>query len=262
MSHFTRRPAAHRVQKAFTLIELLVVIAIIAILAAILFPVFARARENARRSSCQSNLKQIGLGILQYTQDYDEKFPYGLPVTGMNWRGVGWAGEIYPYVKSAQIYVCPSDPKGGGASTIGATPMSYALSGFVGGRSLTDVQESARQVMLSEIKSGANVVVTLSDEGQGASSDYKSPIDFGDNIAAARPDLTGECCGNPFASMIQATGPLRDTLGGTNNTANNQPRHFDGANYLMVDGHVKWFKGSAVTTLATNASQGAVSYFR
>ncbi|RYG53119.1 DUF1559 domain-containing protein, partial [bacterium] len=60
-------------RKAFTLIELLVVIAIIAILAAILFPVFGRARENARRSSCQSNLKQIGLGIMQYTQDYDER---------------------------------------------------------------------------------------------------------------------------------------------------------------------------------------------
>src|SRR6476659_7951599 len=104
-------------KNAFTLIELLVVIAIIAILAAILFPVFARARENARRSSCQSNLKQIGLGLLQYAQDYDERLPfffYGVdgnatdPPTVANPR-YKWMDAIYPYVKSEQIFACPSD---------------------------------------------------------------------------------------------------------------------------------------------------------
>lgn len=94
----------------FTLIELLVVIAIIAILAAILFPVFARARENARRSSCQTNLKQIGLGILQYVQDYDETFPMARPndLAGSNWQ-YGWAVAIQPYMKSIQILQCPSE---------------------------------------------------------------------------------------------------------------------------------------------------------
>lgn len=88
---------------AFTLIELLVVIAIIAILAAILFPVFARARENARRSSCSSNLKQIGLGLLQYSQDYDEKFM-------SDWDGThGYKQTLQPYLKSAQIWQCPSN---------------------------------------------------------------------------------------------------------------------------------------------------------
>src|SRR5690606_22496929 len=91
--------------KAFTLIELLVVIAIISLLAAILFPVFGRARENARRSSCQSNLKQIGLGIMQYTQDWDEMFPAGND-TG---SGMGWVAPTMPYLKSRQIFVCPSD---------------------------------------------------------------------------------------------------------------------------------------------------------
>ena len=102
----------------FTLIELLVVIAIIAILAAILFPVFARARENARRASCQSNLKQIGLGIMQYTQDYDETYPLyevgGNPATDYpyldaNGVSIDWSLAIQPYTKSMQILACPSD---------------------------------------------------------------------------------------------------------------------------------------------------------
>jgi prepilin-type N-terminal cleavage/methylation domain-containing protein/prepilin-type processing-associated H-X9-DG protein len=99
----------------FTLIELLVVIAIIAILSSILFPVFGRARENARRTSCQSNLKQIGLGVLQYTQDYDEIYP------AKRWSGTGseqlnetmsWRRVVYPYVKSSQIFTCPSNTYG------------------------------------------------------------------------------------------------------------------------------------------------------
>src|SRR6476660_8145010 len=102
-----------RKQKGFTLIELLVVIAIIALLAAILFPVFARARENARKSACQNNLKQIGVGILQYTQDYDENYPPSR-VSNVFALGQGpnpqcpWQLTIHPYVKSVQIFRCPS----------------------------------------------------------------------------------------------------------------------------------------------------------
>jgi prepilin-type N-terminal cleavage/methylation domain-containing protein/prepilin-type processing-associated H-X9-DG protein len=113
MSFFKQNEFVAR-KRGFTLIELLVVIAIIAILAAILFPVFARARENARRSSCQSNLKQIGIGIAQYTQDYDEKYPLNPEVGGVtytNAQGVGmsWDMTIQPYIKSHQVMVCPSD---------------------------------------------------------------------------------------------------------------------------------------------------------
>ena len=98
-----------RVRSGFTLIELLVVIAIIAILAAILFPVFARARENARKSTCQSNLKQLGLGLMQYAQDYDE----GYPMTAFGPYAGGayayWYTDLLmPYVKNTQIFVCPS----------------------------------------------------------------------------------------------------------------------------------------------------------
>src|SRR6185312_8425918 len=92
----------YKFKKGFTLIELLVTIAIIAVLAAILFPVFARARENARRASCMSNLKQMGLGIMQYVQDYDETYPFGFySVPGGT---MYWPMLIYPYVKSEQIF--------------------------------------------------------------------------------------------------------------------------------------------------------------
>lgn len=95
-------------QFGFTLIELLVVIAIIAILAAILFPVFARAREAARRTSCKSNLRQIGLSVGMYAQDYDERLP-----GGFNWLAfndpTGVTSKLVPYVKNNQVWICPDD---------------------------------------------------------------------------------------------------------------------------------------------------------
>jgi len=110
--NYNERSAPPR-KTGFTLIELLVVIAIIAILAAILFPAFARARENARRASCQSNLKQMGLGFAQYLNDYDGRYPYGadhvlLSTTMDESLGHVWMDKLQPYVKSYQIYTCPS----------------------------------------------------------------------------------------------------------------------------------------------------------
>ncbi len=105
-----------RSTSAFTLIELLVVIAIIAILAAILFPVFAQAREKARQTSCLSNVKQMGLGLLQYTQDYDELLPLATnesnpdnpAIAPTRLYDVTWIRATEPYIKNTQIFVCPS----------------------------------------------------------------------------------------------------------------------------------------------------------
>jgi prepilin-type N-terminal cleavage/methylation domain-containing protein/prepilin-type processing-associated H-X9-DG protein len=109
VNRLTTGSKTHRT--GFTLIELLVVIAIIAILAAILFPVFGRARENARRSSCTSNMKQIGLGVMQYTQDYDEFLPPSRnTVAG---KVTPWHFIIQPYIKSTQVFRCPSVTQSG-----------------------------------------------------------------------------------------------------------------------------------------------------
>jgi len=116
--HNPKNGSPSHAKRAFTLLELLIVVAIIAILAGILFPVFARARENARRASCLSNLKQIGLAGLQYSQDYDERvMPVSMPGVGKTfyWWG-SWDGTtlkqseglLQPYMKSEQIQVCPS----------------------------------------------------------------------------------------------------------------------------------------------------------
>ena len=148
-------------RKAFTLIELLVVIAIIALLAAILFPVFARARENARKSSCANNLKQIGLSIAQYVQDYDETY------FARNMGPLVWTQMLYPYTKSAQLFRCPSITQGAtnnsaGATTVNGTfypaiPRSYGYNPRfgVGDASLTpsmsDVEKPAQKVIVGEV---------------------------------------------------------------------------------------------------------------
>src|SRR4028119_1811563 len=104
------RPMKHR---AFTLVELLIVVAILAVLTGVMYPMFARARENARRASCQSNLKQIGLGVMQYVRDYDEMMPLVRSTGAGTAIGpaptFGWADALQPYLKSISIYHCPSD---------------------------------------------------------------------------------------------------------------------------------------------------------
>ncbi len=215
--------------RAFTLIELLVVIAIIAILASILFPVFARARENARRASCQSNLKQIALGIAMYTQDYDEKYPFHVSgfgtasasyanavtqtdptmpgyqfITGTdspnNGHYVSWMDSIFPYVKSVQIFICPS---GSDLQTYGSYGYSSCISGSYG-------------------------------------PNYKSGVPYAPMSMAAvqRPSevmmlMDWNYLYNSIANP-STSGYMRS------NRTNRIYPHLDGGNIAYVDGHVKW----------------------
>ncbi len=214
-----------KTRSAFTLIELLVVIAIIAILAAILFPVFARARENARRSSCQSNLKQIGLGIMQYTQDYDERFPMGQSVANSSI----WQTSIQPYVKSTQLFKCPSNPTTGDL-TVGtitpqpAIPISYAANGY-------------------GISSNADFGLT------GTSS---RPMNNATSVAIAAIDSSSTTLlvGEQIANLVLFnTAAAAISTGAGNSQITN---HLGMSNWLYADGHVKSLKPTATVSGGVN----------
>lgn len=226
-THFSRKPG-------FTLIELLVVIAIIAILAAILFPVFARARENARRASCQSNLKQIGLGILQYTQDYDEFYPGAYyDMDGSNsWSSAndrGWSEVVQPYVKSVQIFQCPSETTSynGGSGNAANGYSDYIYNRNLGPGVISGAYQTSRN--LAALNFTANTVMVsdgISNSGQPVSQWW------GTNAANNIPA--------PYSGGVTlATGlvPL----------PNAGQRHLEGSNILFADGHVKWSKGQSDT---------------
>ena len=264
MNPFSRRTAS-----AFTLIELLVVIAIIAILAAILFPVFARARENARRSSCLSNMKQLGLGWLQYAQDYDERGPIGQSSDALGHPtfdtgspafikygiGDGWGGQIYPYVKSRQIFTCPSDTSTATASNLSVVSYAYSenmcyrdttYDGPFG--SLAWMPAPAKTVFLCEV---ANTQADVTDPGEGWSSAATSSPSA--NGVAGVATNNGSRTGIGGNVVTYATGPMGNRATGSGTYANAFPasstgRHLDGGNFLMGDGHAKWFKGGSVST--------------
>ncbi len=150
-------------RKGFTLIELLVVIAIIAILAAILFPVFAKAREKARQNNCLSNEKQLALAFHQYAQDYDERHPLNLGGTENASAAYpeAWFRVVDPYLKNLQILLCPSVSA---TSSYTTPPTDYNANDFVLGRSLADIQYPAQCLLLNErIRNQNNFTEHFSD---------------------------------------------------------------------------------------------------
>lgn len=204
-------------RKGFTLIELLVVIAIIAILAAILFPVFARAREKARQASCQSNLKQIGLASEMYKADYDQRYVRGsTQVPGVPGNGIWWMINLQAYMKNMDIVTCPS----------------YTIPGWCGMGSCeaNAGQRYWRWVGGYGINRGYNQVLAQS---------YMTPAGRHENEVPAPADTILVV----DIRCVVAAGDTHATFDPeVPRTDSPQPRHNDGFNTLFCDGHVKWLR--------------------
>ncbi len=237
---------SHQQYHGFTLIELLVVIAIIALLAAILFPVFGRIRESAHRTSCASNLKQLAFGVLQYTQDNDDCFlptqwtgQTATPPDGVFWTATTWYWPqiIYPYTKNKQISVCPDAPTNYQFSPNAPAFGNYGANGLIFNTIQGGV--SRPQVMQATVQTPATTYL-LMDAGSVSIFPYY-PF---------HPDV--------YVQYLPGTGPSSPSglvaLTATSDTKLRQDedtgRHFGGLNVAFTDGHVKWYSSATVLAQA------------
>jgi len=213
--------------------------------------VFQKVRENARRSACLSNEKQIGLAVMQYTQDNDETYPRGAINQGSGYTlSFGWAGIVYPYVKSVAVFGCPDDPgsKGDKVSYAYSVSISDGPVGTPGmgdtygiGGALSRFNAPAKTVMLFEVQYRNDSNVSILNESQGI-LDGNSRNDSGGSTGRQYSWYTfGKYATGPFSNVSQPA-DFADT-GFLSMTG----RHNDGANYLLADGHAKWLRSSAIS---------------
>jgi prepilin-type N-terminal cleavage/methylation domain-containing protein/prepilin-type processing-associated H-X9-DG protein len=227
-------------KRGFTLIELLVVIAIIAILAAILFPVFARAREKARQTSCLSNVKQIALGAMMYTQDYDEVYPPGLVVTNGTAQGPVSQNSaftsfwltydvVFPYVMNRQVFFCPSGDEGATYSG------DYGFNRNICGDLRTSTSGTA--VAMASVQAPADTFLFLDAGGYMVNQTNASTPTGSFWYIPGTWDPTRDPGAVGFGSS---------PISATYQSDYKQGRHNQGCNIGYADGHAKWLASSYI----------------
>jgi len=219
-------------RKGFTLIELLVVIAIIAILAAILFPVFARARAKAQQNDCLSNCKQIQLGLIMYASDNNQMYPLdNIGQSGTTaGTGLAWSSEVLPYIKNVQIFICPSDTvvTGSIASSNATVAGSTVMPGGAAGDSPTN-QSYGRNSYISVGGNSPACTIPLSDALITYPAEMLGVMDAVNYVIPAGQDGSGN--GGTLGNAQAAIGSLNVPV---------TIRHNNGCNQSYMDGHVKW----------------------